>query len=218
MQGDSNGQGVSGRFGCGSESKNDESPCGQAGALHAGRMIPRLALVAALLSAACAGCKSDHKDAVRPAESKPRVTSDRGPKPVVVSLRRLRKLSARSRYPIYWAGDKKGVKYELSRAGSYTFIRYLPLRVHAGDRSTKFLTIGSYPRPNAFSSLRQTVSRNRRYVAVHLSRGGLAIYANDRPTLMYLAYPRSRVQVAIFHPSARVARDLVVHGRIRRIE
>ena len=73
----------------------------------------------------------------------------RGAQAVRVSLKGLKTLAALG-IPIYWAGERPGVTYELTKtADNRVFIRYLPAGVPVG-RSKPFLTIGTYPHSNAF--------------------------------------------------------------------
>ena len=66
-----------------------------------------------------------------------------------VSLKGLKTLAALG-IPIYWAGKRAGVTYELTKtADNRVFIRYLPAGVPIGS-SKPYLTIGTYPLSNAF--------------------------------------------------------------------
>jgi hypothetical protein len=51
-------------------------------------------------------------------------------------------------------------------------------------------------------------------VAVGLKGGGIAVYDSARPTSVYFAYPDSKVQVEVFDPNGRTARNLVASGLI----
>jgi hypothetical protein len=51
-------------------------------------------------------------------------------------------------------------------------------------------------------------------VVVRLRGGGIAVYDSARPTSVYFAYPDSKVQVEVFDPNGRTARNLVASGRI----
>src|SRR6266516_1507118 len=57
-------------------------------------------------------------------------------------------------YPVYWAGLRPGVEYEVTRLDDgRTFIRYLPEGEQAGVKRP-YLTVGSYARANAVGSVR----------------------------------------------------------------
>jgi hypothetical protein len=104
--------------------------------------------------------------------------------------------------------------YELTRtAAGNIFIRYLPPNARPGDPRPAFLAIGTYPVPDAFARTR-TAGKRTGAVAVGLKGGGIAVYDSARPTSVYFAYPDSKVQVEVFDPNGRTARNLVVYGRI----
>ncbi len=72
--------------------------------------------------------------------------------PRLVPAAQLRAHAAALGHPLYWAGRRPGLRYELTEAGGgRTYIRYLPLNVAAGDRRPQFLAIGTYARQDAFS-------------------------------------------------------------------
>jgi hypothetical protein len=132
----------------------------------------------------------------------------------VVPTGRLRELAATLDHPLFWAGTRPGMGYELTRtATGNIFIRYLPPNARAGDPRPAFLAIGTYPVPDAFARTR-TAGKRTGAVAVGLKGGGIAVYDSARPTSVYFAYPDSKVQVEVFDPDGRTARNLVVYGRI----
>jgi hypothetical protein len=132
----------------------------------------------------------------------------------VVPPKRIRELAATLDHPLFWAGTRPGMGYELTRtAAGNIFIRYLPPNARAGNPRPAFLAIGTYPVPDAFSRTR-TAGKRAGAVAVGLKGGGIAVYDSARPTSVYFAYPDSKVQVEVFDPNGRTARNLVVYGRI----
>ena len=73
----------------------------------------------------------------------------RGATAVRVSLKGLKTLAALG-IPIYWAGQRPGTTYELTKtADNRVFIRYLPAGVPIGS-GKGYLTIGTYPVSHAF--------------------------------------------------------------------
>jgi hypothetical protein len=132
----------------------------------------------------------------------------------IVGTGRLRELAATLDHPLFWAGTRPGMGYELTRtAAGNIFIRYLPPNARPGDPRPAFLAIGTYPVPDAFAQTR-TAGKRTGAVAVGLKGGGIAVYDSARPTSVYFAYPDSKVQVEVFDPNGRTARNLVVYGRI----
>jgi hypothetical protein len=121
------------------------------------------------------------------------------------------------RRPLYWVGPRTGVRYELTEAaGGRLFLRYLPAGIEVGDRRGR-LTIGTYPVAHAFEQV-QAAAKRPRGVLLHLGDGAIAVYNRSRPTNVYLASPGSPVQVEVYDPNARVARQLVLEKRVTPVE
>jgi hypothetical protein len=137
-----------------------------------------------------------------------------GTKATAVSLNRLNAFAGSIGHPIYWVGPQPSFTYELSRTGGgRVYIRYLPAGVKAGSASPNYLTVGTYPQPNAFATLRATAQRQGTRT-IRLAGGGRAFQYKARPTSVYLAYPRSNYQIEIFDPSPKRALRLVASGRV----
>jgi hypothetical protein len=134
--------------------------------------------------------------------------------PQLVPAAQLRAHAAALGHPLYWAGRRAGLRYELTEAGGgRTYIRYLPLDVVAGDRRARFLAIGTYARHDAFAQT-QAAGRRSGVVTLELTGGGIAVYDRKQPTSIYFAYPGSEIQVEVYDPSARLARQLVLARQV----
>lgn len=115
--------------------------------------------------------------------------------------------------PIYWAGARPGVTYELTRtSGGRIYLRYLPAGVPVGTKQA-YLTIGTYPVKDAFAAT-QRQSRTAGAVRVEIGGGAVAFYNTSRPTNVYVAYPGADVQVEVYDPAPGRARALVASGSI----
>jgi hypothetical protein len=135
--------------------------------------------------------------------------------PAAATLAKLRAL-ARAR-PVYWAGPKHGVTYELTRSSNgRTFIRYLPKGVRVGSRRN-VLFVGTYAVPDAYKALRKAAKASGD-VTFKAPRGGLAIYSPAGATNVYVAYPGSNYQIEVYDPNPARARTLVKSGAIRPID
>ena len=133
------------------------------------------------------------------------------------SVAALRALARTLDEPIYWAGPRAGMQYELSRtAGGRIYIRYLPQGVSIGDAAPKYLTIATYPVPNALAATRAT-GEAPGGVSVPLVGGGLAVYSTARPSSVYVAFPGSNRQVEVYHPSGETALQTATSGAITPI-
>jgi hypothetical protein len=121
-------------------------------------------------------------------------------------------------HPVYWAGSKEDHTYELTRTtNGFVYVRYLPEGTEVGDPQSRFLTIGTYPRPGAFAEL-QRAAKAKGSVSVKIGDGGLAVFSETRPTSVYVGYPDAKYQVEVFHPSPDEARRLALSGQVVPVE
>ena len=82
--------------------------------------------------------------------------SSKGAEPVAASASDLRELPNSVGHVVYWAGPKASLTYELTRTSrGYVYIRYLPRGVEVGDKRPQFLTVATYPKPDAFASVQK---------------------------------------------------------------
>ena len=129
----------------------------------------------------------------------------------------LRALAGAAGHPIYWAGAKPQVRYELTqRSDGQIFIRYLPKGVPIRERHAAYLVVATYPVPNAYKAVR-TAAKESGAVTFRLAHGGIAVYNQAAPTNVYLAYPGSKYQVEVFDPDPARAHRLVRTGAVRPI-
>ena len=120
-------------------------------------------------------------------------------------------------HPIYWAGVRRGSKYELTQSGDgRIYIRYLPRNVPIGDRRGGYLIVATYPLPNAYKAV-QTAAKAEGAHTIALEPRGLAVYNDNSPTNVYFAVPGSKYQVEVYDPDPARARRLVTSGRITPI-
>ena len=134
--------------------------------------------------------------------------------PVAATPGALRSVSAKSRNPIYWVGPRSGHTYELTRtAGGRVYVRYLPPGVKIGNQRANYTIVGTYPTPNAVKVLRD-LAKQPDEKGVSAPGGGIAVYATNTPTNVYVAFPGSNEQIEVFDPSAKRALRLVTSGRV----
>jgi hypothetical protein len=116
-------------------------------------------------------------------------------------------------YPVYWAGPRLGVKYEVSRPEEgRTFVRYLPKGEEA-ESDKPFLTVGSYQQPDALASIRE-LGQKPGAVLVRIAGGGSAYTKTPQATSAYLAFPGVETQVEVYDPKPGKALDLIRSGAI----
>lgn len=116
-------------------------------------------------------------------------------------------------YPVYWAGPRAGVEYEVSRPEEgRAYIRYLP-EGEEPESETPFLTVGSYQQPDALASIRE-LGRKPGAVLVEIDGGGAAYSEAATATNAYLAFPGIDTQIEVFDPRAGEALRLIRSGAI----
>lgn len=132
-----------------------------------------------------------------------------------LSLQRLKATAGGISHPVYWVGPQSGHTYELSETkDGRIYIRYLPPGTKVGTSRGDYLTVGTYPQPNALSMLKAT-ARAQHAQTIQLRDGGLALQDTNRPTSVYAAYPGSEYQVEVFEPSGGRALEMVRSGRLQ---
>lgn len=129
------------------------------------------------------------------------------------SVKSLISFAASLGHPIYWVGPKAGYMYELTRTSDdRVFIRYLPRGVRIGARRP-FLTVATYPYPNALRALRAAA----RGGGFTIAGGGLALVHKGYRESVHVAYPGLNYQIEVYDPSPRVSRQLVASGRVQPV-
>jgi hypothetical protein len=116
-------------------------------------------------------------------------------------------------YPVYWAGPRLGVEYEVSRAeAGRTYVRYLPEGEEAGSVQP-FLTVGSYQQPGALARIRE-LGQEPGAILVSIAGGGAAYAAGPEATNAYMAFPEVGTQVEVFDPREGRALRLIRSGAV----
>ena len=116
-------------------------------------------------------------------------------------------------YPIYWAGPRLGVEYEVLRLPEgRTYVRYLPEGEEV-ESERPFLTVGSYEQPETLRSIRD-LGRKPGAILVSIPGGGSAYAEGTDATSAYLAFPGVDTQIEVFDPQAGRALRLVRSGAI----
>ena len=81
-----------------------------------------------------------------------------------------------------------------------------------GDKKP-YLTIATYPFRNAFAATSAS-ARTKGAVTINPPGGAIAVYATTNPANIHLAEPGSNVQIEVYDPAPRVARNLVSSGLV----
>jgi hypothetical protein len=132
-------------------------------------------------------------------------------RPAEVSVAGLKTHARALGHPIYWAGPKRGLTYELSATSNGSvFVRYLPPGVKPGS-TTPYLSVATYPFPDALAALQRTAKSG---ATIRLAHGGIAIVDSSYPKSIHIAFPGSNYEIEVFDPSPRVARTVAASGAI----
>jgi len=136
--------------------------------------------------------------------------------PRAASQSELRALAVQLGHPIYWVGSEQGRTYEETVTSSgRIFVRYLPSGVRPGTKSASYTFVGTYPFSDPFNALKGLAKKGD--VSLPVPGGGLAVYAPSTPTNIYVAFPRSNVEIEVYDPSPKRARSLVASGQVQPV-
>jgi hypothetical protein len=176
--------------------------------IRAGALVAIVA-IAAVLVWSLAGCGGGGgSSAVAPT----------GTKPVEVSQAELSALADKLGQPVYWAGVQPDTKLELTQTkDGRIYVRYLPTNAKIGDPKGKFLTVGTYPFKDAYSSL-VALSNEGGSTVEHVGDSGLAVAEQSAPTSVYFAQQDEDFQIEVYDPDAAQALDLVTSGAVQPVD
>jgi hypothetical protein len=134
-----------------------------------------------------------------------------------VSVEELQETASSRERPVFWAGPRSGATYEFTETSDgSTYVRYLTGGAEVGDPSPNFLTVATYPLNNGYARV-LAASEREGAETTELQNGGIALVNQDRPSSVYLAYPRGKYQVEVYDPSPEEALDLVVSGAVQPV-
>lgn len=115
-------------------------------------------------------------------------------------------------YPVYWAGPRLGVEYEVQRLPGRTYVRYLP-KGEKPETEKPFLTVGSYEESEALASIKN-LGQQPGAILVKIAGGGSAYAEGTQATSAYMAFPGVDVQIEVYDPEAGKALSLIRSGAI----
>ena len=173
---------------------------------RAAALPPLVGVSALMLLAGCGATKSA-----------PTTTTGVRAEPVKASADALHNVASVVDHPVYWIPGVTPVTYELTQtADGRIYIRYLPNGVALGDPRPGFLTVGTYPRSDAFTSVQRAAKRSGAVVKA-LPGGGLMVSQKATPTSAFFAFPTSTVLVEVFDPTAGRAATYVTSGAVKPV-
>jgi hypothetical protein len=134
--------------------------------------------------------------------------------PHLADVSELTDLEASFGHPIYWAGPRAGSNVELtSEASGNVYLRYLPPGTEAGDSNPRFLTVGTYPVPDAVGALRRTAAKSGSSLGAAAGGGVVLVNPSSRGSV-YLAYPGTDIQIEVYDPQPGKSLELIRSGAI----
>jgi hypothetical protein len=135
----------------------------------------------------------------------------------ILSADSLANFAGSAGYPVFWAGPRAGLRYELTLGDSgRTYVRYLPRDREAGDSRPDYLSVATYPVSGAYDAVRAVGGRPGA-VTFALPGDGIGMYNRARPNSVYVAYRALGVQVEVFDPSPERALAVVKAGGVRPV-
>ena len=138
--------------------------------------------------------------------------------PEVVTAPQLSELAADTATPIYWVGEREGVDYEVSETSSgRVYVRYLEAGAKAGDERAEFLTVGTYPSPNAVVALRRAARTLRNAELGRTDDGAVLLIDPSSPNNAHLAYPGTDLQIEIFSSEPGEALRLASRAQVQLV-
>lgn len=143
------------------------------------------------------------------------VSLERSPR--LVSVEELEELEGTLGHSLYWAGERPPSRIEAaSEPDGSVYLRYLPSGVPAGDERATFLTVGTYPVPEAQDAVRRAAETAGGTLG-RVQAGGIVFTEPESEMSAYLAYPDSDLQIEVYHPVPGRARELIDSGMIQEV-
>lgn len=137
--------------------------------------------------------------------------------PFAASAQDLQALSEEAGAPIYWAGTRSGTRLEVTRTNDdKLYVRYLPQSAPIGDERPEFLTVGTYPYPDAYRATSRSVRRPDT-VGVPALDDELVAWSKKRPGSVYIARRGEDVLVEVFSADPEQAQRLALDGSISAV-
>lgn len=141
-----------------------------------------------------------------------------GAGPVASSEADIAALADELGHPVYWAGPEDGAELEITRTGpEQVYVRYLTDGAEPGDPSNAFLSIGTYPFPDAIAEL-ERLAEKKGALTNETPDGGMVVTNEDSASSVYIAYPGEDLQIEVFDPDPARAFLLATSGAIVSVD
>jgi len=114
--------------------------------------------------------------------------------------------------PVYWAGPRDNVEYELTITDSGTFyVRYLTDGAAVGDTTDRFLSVATYPNIDGYDNLVQAGAQDGA-TSTLTDGGALIVTTTGAPMSTYFSFEGVGFQVEVYSPDAGESRSIVEDG------
>ncbi|MDQ3644093.1 MAG: hypothetical protein M3356_01085 [Actinomycetota bacterium] len=134
--------------------------------------------------------------------------------PVLITHDALRTFVKDAPVPVFWAGERPNTELEYTETSDKrTFVRYLTGSAKAGDPRAVFVSVATYPRPEALTELKGIANR-KGVTSAPVPGGGLYAYYKTKPLSVYVAYPDKPVMIEVYAAKAGDARGIARSGDI----
>ncbi len=138
--------------------------------------------------------------------------------PRIVETSDLSDAAERLGHPIYWAGEQSGKNLELAEADTgRVYVRYLDDGAEAGVRSTDYMTVVTYPVPNAAAALRRGLAKRPNAELARGKDGAVVLVDPSTPGSVRIAHPGSDQQIELYTPNVRESIRLATNGSIQPV-
>lgn len=112
--------------------------------------------------------------------------------------------------PFYWAGPRRGVRYEFWRTtDDKIYVRYLPKGKKAGDNG-KYLTISTYHVPGAYKAVKKSGGKAG-------PNGSVVWVRTGSPTSILMAWPKVPYEVEVYDPNPVDAAKVAQSGNVSAV-
>jgi len=142
-----------------------------------------------------------------------------GAGPVAASEDDLAALADELGHPVYWAGSQDGAELEVTHTeqGQEVYVRYLTDDAEPGDPGSGFLTVATYPFPDATAAL-EKLTDEQGALTNETPDGGLVVTNEDNASSVYVAYPEQDLQIEVYDRDPERAFTLATSGAIVPVE
>jgi hypothetical protein len=118
-------------------------------------------------------------------------------------------------HQLYWAGARPSRQLELRQeADGSVYLRYLPPGSEPGESPAAFLTVGTYPVPDAQAALRRVAAESGGTTS-RVAGGGIVVDDPKAQGSVYLAYPGSDLEIEVYDPTPGRSLRLIHSGAIQ---